>query len=291
MTTAADGWRLSVRELAARGPVRGAALLLPAMMVDRRTMDRPGTGLGSTLAAAGFHVFLGDFRGHGASGPSASEGGRWSYDDLVRQDIPALTALVRRSAPGLPLWVVGHSLGGHVSIAAAALGACAVPVDGHVLLATNIWLPRFEPSVLRRVQKHLSMLSFRATTRAVGRFPSSRLRAGPVDESEPYVMDLTRFWFDDAWRGRDGLDYLAAMTRVRGPLLAVVGAADSLLGHAVSARGWAGAFGPGRVDFRVVGRASGLEFDPDHMGLVVDPRARPLWSDLAQWMAQKLPVA
>ena len=66
---AADGWSLDVSRIAAKRPI-GAALLLPAMMVDRRTMDRPpGRGLGSTLAAAGWDVYLGDFRGHGRSGP------------------------------------------------------------------------------------------------------------------------------------------------------------------------------------------------------------------------------
>src|SRR5262249_39387231 len=49
---------------------RAAAVLAHAMMVNRRTMDRPsGSGLASTLATHGLAVMNIDLRGHGESSP------------------------------------------------------------------------------------------------------------------------------------------------------------------------------------------------------------------------------
>ena len=122
----ADQWTLEMDVLPSEVPPRGAVLLLHAMMVNRGTMDRRGKGLASILAARGWQVYVADFRGHGGSGPNVKDGGGWSYDDLVRYDVPALVAAIRqRHEPGFPLFIVGHSLGGHVALASAVMRACS----------------------------------------------------------------------------------------------------------------------------------------------------------------------
>ena len=146
-----DGWELDLLRVPAEGPARGAALLAHAMMVDRRSMDRPsGDGFASHLARAGWDVYLLDVRGHGASGPRAEEGGSWTYDDIVQRDLPAAVAAVRERQEMGPVVVVGHSLCGHASPAAEGCGFYPRPPDAHVLLSANMWLPRLEPSSLRR---------------------------------------------------------------------------------------------------------------------------------------------
>ena len=86
-----DGVVLQVERIPARGRARGVAVVLHAMMVDRRSMDRPtGAGLASTLASEGWEVWNADFRGHGGSVAA-----QWSYDDLVLRDVPALVAAAR----------------------------------------------------------------------------------------------------------------------------------------------------------------------------------------------------
>lgn len=282
-----DGWQLAVRRMGHRGERRGAALLLPAMMVDARTMDKPaGAGLASTLADAGFDVHLADFRGHGASVPTAADGAVWSYDDLVFRDVPALVEAVRDRDPGT-LWVVGHSLGAHVSLAAAAAGAHTFAPDGHILLAGNIWMPSLEGSRRRTLRKAVTMRLFRRVAGAFGRWPSRLVRMGPADEAWPYVQDLTRFWFEDTWGSRDGrYDYLTALPEVQGPVLSVCGAGDRLMAHAEGARAFAERLGPGRADFWFVRRgAYGVDWDPDHMGLVTDPRSGPLHTAIADYMS------
>lgn len=274
--TAADGTALGADRLAAVGPRRGAALLLHAMMVDRHSY-RGERGLPGVLAAAGFDVVVADLRGRGGSPAETC-----TYEDFVRRDIPALLAATRALGDG-PIALVGHSLGGHAGIAAAVEGALA---DAYVLLAANVWLPSLEPSRSRRLRKAASMAAFLTLARAAGRFPSRAVRMGPVDEARPYVEDLVRFWRDDRWVSRDGADWLAGMAGVRRPVLSVLGAGDGLLGHPDGATAWARHLPD--VDVRVVGRATGLPFDPDHMPLVTDPRSAPAWTEAVGWLRGRL---
>ena len=276
-----DGWRLGVAVHPATGPRRAVVLLLHAMMVDARSLDRPaGHGLASTLSEAGFEVWRADFRGHGESGPLPRDGGTWTYDDLVRRDVPALVLAARER--GAPVVAVGHSLGGHVAAAAIADG---VPIDHLVLLAANVWMPSHEPSLRRRLRKAAAMATFEATALAVGRFPSRRLRGGPADEASPYVRDLTRFWWRDRWAARDGTAWAERLHGFRGRILGVAGAGDALLAHPEGMRRFCDLFPTGSVDFWIAGRGSfGLDHDPDHAGLGCDPRSRPLWEEIATWI-------
>ncbi|MCA9695628.1 MAG: alpha/beta fold hydrolase [Myxococcales bacterium] len=285
----ADHWVLEVERVRPPGPARGVAVVGHAMMVDRRTLDRPrGAGLVSTLARAGWEVFAADLRGRGGASPRASEGAAWSYDDLVRHDLPALVDAARRAAPGLPLFVVGHSLTGHVSVAAAGCGLYSVAPDGHVLLAANHWLPSLEPRRARRALKAAMIAALSLAARSTGRMPARALRIGTVDESADYARQLVRFWRDDRWRSRDGAcDYLAALQRVPGSILAVYSRGDRLLGHPEPAVRWARHL-PEDAEVWICGRgAHGLTFDPDHMQLVTDPRSTPLWRAVATWMSTR----
>ena len=284
---AADGWTLDVLRIPATSPRRGVAVLGHAMMVDRRSMDRPeGAGFASLLASRGWEVWLADLRGHGRSGPTPEEGGSWTYDDIIGLDLPALVAAAR--AGGEFVWLVGHSLAGHASIGAVAAGLYDQAPDGHVLLAANTWVPELEPSFRLRRKKGLAVGAFWLIRHAFGRFPSRRLRVGPADEAGPYVADIVRTW-RRGWRSRDGRhDYFAGMGRVRGPVLNVVGRGDRLYAHPSGASRWTARI-PG-AEFWLVGTGErGLPFDPDHMSLVTDARAHSLWSDIADWMEENGP--
>src|SRR5262245_58590813 len=116
MFTCRDGWRLDADLLVPEAP-RAVAVLGHSMFANRRTLDRRGRGLASHLAARGIAVLNFDLRGHGGSTPHAAGGGRWRYDDLVEQDVPAAVDFARRQFPSLPLACVGHSLFGHAALA------------------------------------------------------------------------------------------------------------------------------------------------------------------------------
>lgn len=71
------------------------------------------------LAESGYHVLAFDQRGFGKSG---GEAGRTHVDRAV-PDIAAAVAALQRIAPGLPLGIIGHSLGGAYAVAALSRGA------------------------------------------------------------------------------------------------------------------------------------------------------------------------
>lgn len=268
---AADGQRLGGDAVSPRSDPRGIAILLPAMMVDWRAF-RGVRGLPGVLADDGWEVWCADFRGHGAS-PRA----RWTYDELVQLDVPALIAAARAATAG-PVVVVGHSLGGHVVLASAAEGHLA---DAYVLLAANVWMPSLDAHRGRRCARALVIRAFLAASES-GAFPSRHLRVGPSDECADYVGDLVRFWRTDSWRSRDGFDWYTAAQRLRVPILAITGAGDRLMAHHVGARAFADLVPTS--EFRVVGRRTGLAFDPGHMALVTDARSQPVWLDVARWL-------
>jgi lysophospholipase len=84
--------------------------------------------LTARLAAQGIAVFRFDHRGHGRS-----EGKRVYYDDFneIVDDVHAAFQLAKKKVPGLPTYVVGHSMGGY----ATALFGTKYPglADGIVL--------------------------------------------------------------------------------------------------------------------------------------------------------------
>lgn len=277
----ADGWRLR-GELVVGAPPVAVAVVGHAMMVDRRTLDRPrGGGLVSHLAARGVACVWADLRGHGRSGPRPEEGGDWGYDDLVERDVPALLAFARARFPGLPLATVGHSLFGHVALAHVARHPEA-PVDGLVLLACSASNPEWRNRPLGWLQKRALIELMALLARGFGRLPARRLGYGTDDEPRGYVADFLRCARRLDWRARDGFGYWDALPSVRRPLLALVGAGDRLMSPPADARGLATRV-PG-ARFEVVGRRSGLPFDPDHMGLVLDARARPAWDRAADFI-------
>jgi len=276
----ADGWCLRGEIVVdpSAEPV-AVAVVGHAMMVDRRTLDRPrGRGLVSTLAARGIACVVADLRGHGKSGPRADQGGDWSYDDLVEEDVPTLVAFARARFPSLPLACVGHSLFGHVSLAHLSRHADA-EIDALVLLAVNVANPSWRLDSVRGLQRRAGVELMGLMTRIFGRLPARRLRYGSDDEARSYVADFLRNGRARTWRARDGFDYWAALPRIDRPVLALVGAGDRFMSPPDDAHAVAGRIPD--AQFRVVGRATGLAFDPDHMGLVLDERARPAWDQAA----------
>ncbi|MEZ4319818.1 MAG: alpha/beta fold hydrolase [Myxococcota bacterium] len=275
-----DGVTLGAKVTEAVGDPVANVLVLHAMMVDVRSLDRPpGAGLASTLAGAGFRVHRADFRGRGMS-PFA---GDWSYDDLVYRDVPALVRGVAASA-GVPedaVWVVGHSLGGHVTAASWATGS--VRIRGLVGMGANVWMPSLEPSRRKRLAKRAGMAAMRASLRLFDRVAAKRVNMGPVDEAPGYGRDVLGFWTRDAWMDRSGRDWLAALRTLEGPFLSVVSEGDALLASPAGARAWA-EHAPGCEVWQLRDGDHGMSRAPGHMEMGVDGGSVALWEAIARWM-------
>ncbi|MQP74874.1 alpha/beta fold hydrolase [Stenotrophomonas sp. MYb238] len=113
---AADGHRF---ELLAQVPSRpvAAVLWLPALGVAARHY----LPLAEALAARGVAVFVHEWRGNGSSSLRADRNHDWGYRELLQHDIPAAEAAARAAAPGIPLRLGGHSLGGQLACCHAGL--------------------------------------------------------------------------------------------------------------------------------------------------------------------------
>jgi len=97
--------------------------LAPVLLVhgfgqNRYAWHLPSRSVSAYLARAGFDVFNLDLRGHGRSRHFSARTIH-SVDDYITEDLPAAIDAVRKHSDGRPVFLVGHSLGGLVSYAAA----------------------------------------------------------------------------------------------------------------------------------------------------------------------------
>lgn len=136
---AADGVRLPVRTWLPKseagsepGPAPRAVVVALHGMNDYSNAFKDS---GAYFAARGIAVYAYDQRGFGA----APEPGIWSSADSMVADLRAMVGAVRTRHPGVPVYVLGESMGGAVAMAALADGAVAGPVAGAVLVAPAVW--------------------------------------------------------------------------------------------------------------------------------------------------------
>ncbi|MFG2698291.1 alpha/beta fold hydrolase [Kitasatospora sp. NPDC048407] len=171
------------------------------------------------LAARGVATVAVDLRGQGESGPPADRRSTHGYHALAARDFPAVTAAARaRFGPDVPLFLLGHSIGGQAAVLAAAREPKAV--DGLVLVASGTVDFRGFTGIARlRVLASTQLLALIATL--WGYWPGHRLGFGGRQPAR-----LMRDW---ARLGRTGrfapagadLDYEQALAAVSLPVLAV----------------------------------------------------------------------
>lgn len=111
---ARDGSWLGFRHYAAKGPDTGrGAIFIHGSSGSSGTVNH---ALTAAFAAHGVETWALDTRGHGASGTRGDIG----YVGQLEDDLVDFVAHVRKSAPDLPLTLVGHSAGGGFSLRVAA---------------------------------------------------------------------------------------------------------------------------------------------------------------------------
>jgi alpha-beta hydrolase superfamily lysophospholipase len=98
---------------------RAPVVLVHGYGQNRYAWHLPGRSFSAHLAGAGYDVFNLELRGHGRS---RHLGSRRPADisDFVREDLPAALAEVQRLSGERRIFLIGHSMGGLVSYAAAA---------------------------------------------------------------------------------------------------------------------------------------------------------------------------
>ena len=110
LVAATDGQRIAARFFEPEGDRKGSVLIVPAMGV---TQDyyKP---FARWLAAEGYTAATFDYRGTGLSRPQELRGFKADLFDWARLDCAAMLDALTAQAPGMPLYWIGHSLGGQI---------------------------------------------------------------------------------------------------------------------------------------------------------------------------------
>ena len=126
----ADGARLPLSAWRPKGEPRGVVLALHGFNDYRGAFEIPAP----LFTGAGWALYAYDQRGFGG----APGRGIWPGKDTLAADASAAAALIRARHPGLPLIMLGESMGGAVLILAATSDD-PPPADGYILSAPAVW--------------------------------------------------------------------------------------------------------------------------------------------------------
>jgi len=128
-----DGTHLPTRSWLPAGPIRAVILAVHGFNDYSHAFALPG----KEWAKFGIATFAYDQRGFGA----APHPGAWAGTYLLDSDLAAVTRQLRARYPGVPLYLLGESMGGAVIITAEAgvAGAERPQADGIILAAPAIW--------------------------------------------------------------------------------------------------------------------------------------------------------
>jgi len=219
-----DGARLPLRAWLPAGAPRAAMLCLHGFNDSRNFMTEPAPALNR----AGIAVYAYDQRGFGA----APNRGVWPGTETLTADAITAARLVKARHPGIPLYLLGESMGGAVLLLAAARRS-GPPADGYVLLAPAVWGRATMPGALVRMLDFLSHTVPRVAVASSvpGITPTDNMTALNRMSRDPLTIRETRV---DASKGLVDLmdDALSAAPRLGArtpPMLLVYGARDQLV--------------------------------------------------------------
>ncbi|MGW0453668.1 MULTISPECIES: alpha/beta fold hydrolase [Gordonia] len=232
----ADGTHTPVRIFRAEADSAGPLVVLfPGLGTPASYFDLFAT----RCSAAGVSVACADLRGQGASRPRPSRASVFGQQEMVVDDVPSAIAVARRHVPDGPLYLAGHSMGGHiVSLYAArqahraAEGGRQLGTDGSHRLSGLILIASGVPfHKLYRggsgLRASLGPLAMYRISHAVGFWPGTVVE-GYGRQSRVLIRDWTYLNRHGRFspRGAD-IDYEAAFGEIDIPVLAVTIGADS----------------------------------------------------------------
>lgn len=206
------------------GSVTPIAIYRPAGDPDGAVVVWPGFGMGGRyyrplaeeLAARGHLVLVGELRGQGGSNAIAERGHRWGYADQSRVEYARTEQLARELAPGVPVRIIAHSMGGQITCAALALGT--IHPDGCMFVGSGTpWFRNFAVNEKRRLLIGAPVM--RIVSRVLGYWPEGTLDiAGYGRQSWKHLRE----WSTMALTGRfepEGRDISEELAAVETPLL------------------------------------------------------------------------
>lgn len=262
----ADGTRAPTRLWRARGPERAVVLALHGFD-DSRDAWEPA---GPVLAARGITVYAPDLRGFGGM----PDRGAWAGAGQLVRDAADEARLVAARHPGVPLYLMGESMGGAVLVCLMAQPG-APRVAGTILLAPAVWRlgmgTRATLDLFAAVAPSWRVTGHELPVHVVAGDDMAAMRRLYFD---PLTLRATRM---PALSGLASLmDWAAdAAPRLRGPALLLYGGRDQLVPPAAMAALWRGLPAAVRRDYL-----------PGGYHLLLRSRTRDAaLADIAQWIA------
>ena len=144
---------------------------------------------GDFFKEQGIACYAYDQRGFGGS----PRRGLWSGIEAYVQDLELFIHLIQYKHPGLPVYVLGESMGGAVVIAAMR-ETVKIPVDGIILVAPAVWaretMPWYQRSLLWMLSHTVPSLTL--TGKQVKVMPSDNIEMLKALGKDPLVIKATR---------------------------------------------------------------------------------------------------
>ena len=266
---AADGARLPLRKWLPAGTPRTVILGLHGFNDYSRAFARPAPA----LAERGIAVYAYDQRGFGG----APNRGDWAGTPTMADDMDAAVRLLEARYPGVPLYVLGESMGGAVAMVALTRPG-APPVAGLILAAPAVW-SRDDMGLLPRVALWLGTHVFPWLPVSGGDLdimPSDNIAMLRELSRDPLVIKESRA---DTVAGLVDLMDAArrAAPRLKVPLLYLAGARDEVVPPAAT-----------RKTMRLLpGRPTLAVYPHGYHMLLRDKEARTVLDDIAAWIADR----
>lgn len=266
-----DGAVLGVQRWEAEAP-RAIVVALHGMNDYSQMYDGPGR----YWAGKGISTYAIDQRGFGRS----PQFGSWVGEETMIADLRGAIAAARSQHPDLPVFVVGHSMGAGVILAAEAeapLGA-----DGIILAAPGVWggaaLPvpyRIGANLAAMVAPGKTLTGERAARQATDNIEVLREMG-----KDPLVIKDTRV---DAVLGVTrvmGSGYSGAK-EVRGAILFLMGEKDEIIPLKIMER----------TAMRLSGDVTFRRYPQGWHLLFRDLQANRVWEDCAAWIENRIDAA
>lgn len=219
---AGDGTVLPVRSwLPQGGAVRAVVVALHGFNDYSNAFASPG----SYLSRHGIACYAYDQRGFGRS-PGR---GLWAGVEAYTSDLSTFAQEIRKLHPSVPLFVLGESMGGAVTIVAMS-GNNTPPVDGVILVAPAVWgrdtMPWYQRWMLA-VAAH-TVPWFELTGKGLGVVPSDNSEMLRGVGRDPLVIKATRI---DALYGLTNLmdEALSRVDKLFLPTLVQYGKNDQVI--------------------------------------------------------------
>lgn len=218
-----DGWTLKINRFTPADPSispKAIVVILPAMGAHAR----PYRFMAQALSDLGSITYTVDPRGHGQSLPLPKRGIDYGIDDFLRHDIPAVLGYAREHSKNLPIFMIGHSYGGHLSAAYAAEN------PGHIagvitLTTSQLYYKTFSPFSLA------IYAGFSLMAKALGYVPGQHVGWG-TPMARQQVLDWAKWGFTGNFKGTDGRHFAPLIKEMQTPGLCIGFTDDTRLGPA-----------------------------------------------------------